>query len=306
MSNIVVSRSYHFTIVNNELLKDATLSMQAKGLYAYVMSNAENFKIYKRELEKHFSNGRDSIDRAWKELVDAGWLKSEKVTNENSQFIGWNHTFYDSRQTENPMSGNPTLGKPDTNNNQHKKINNNKTTTTVGKADFGDIDIEAVKSRLMMVGLPLDDAQLKREWAYYQIAIESSQSECEETIEKWTKRFIHALCKQREKKKVFNRVNPFLPDESGKLVPYDEIVKMYHEILPNNPKCQGLDSSRQGDIASLVESGEIPTTKQWRNYLKYCAKSPFILNGINGWVADFSWLIRMKNYLTIKEGLRDG
>lgn len=180
------------------------------------------------------------------------------------------------------------------------------TTTTVGEVEFSNLDIEAIKARLTMVGLPLDDAALKREWAYYQIAIESSQDQCRETIEKWTKRFIHALCKQREKKKVFNRVNPFLPNETGELVSYDEIVKLYHEILPNNPKCEGLDSSRQGDIASLVESGEIPTTVQWRNYFKYCAKSPFIVNGINGWVADLSWLIRMKNYLSIKEGLRHG
>jgi hypothetical protein len=141
MSGICIVKKHHFTIVNNEVLKDPTLSMAAKGLYSYVMSNADSWKIYKTELINHFSNGKDSIDRAWNELKKAGWLTSEKLRGEDKRFCGWQHTFHHSRLTENPISVDQTFNKPDTNKEQLQNNNNNKISSHLHDA-IGEVAID--------------------------------------------------------------------------------------------------------------------------------------------------------------------
>lgn len=104
-----------YSIVNNEVLKDKELSMQAKGLYAYLRSNSKDWKLYKTEVYNHFTNGRDAINKAWKELVDKGWIVSERIVKDG-KMAGWNHTVKRSspttywkpvnrktRQSENPQ-----------------------------------------------------------------------------------------------------------------------------------------------------------------------------------------------------------
>jgi hypothetical protein len=122
-----------YTIVNNEVLKDSSLSMQAKGLYAYLRSNSAGWKIYKSEVYNHFSNGRDAINSAWRELVNNGWLLSDRVI-ENGKFSGWNHTVrrcrpsdWKSVNRESRHSENPQL----INNNSNKKQNNKSKSTCV-------------------------------------------------------------------------------------------------------------------------------------------------------------------------------
>lgn len=119
-----------YTIVNNDVLKDKTLSMQAKGLYAYLRSNSKDWKLYKTEVYNHFTNGRDAINKAWKELVDTGWIVSKRIKTEG-KMDGWHHevkrttppTYWKSVNRESRQSENPQL----INNNNNKYQSNNNT-----------------------------------------------------------------------------------------------------------------------------------------------------------------------------------
>lgn len=95
MADSIIRCSEHlkdFTLIDNTCLKTETLSMQAMGLFAYLMSLPNDWEIYKSELVKHFSNGRDAVYKAFNELIDAGFITYTQNTDETGRFTG--NTYY--------------------------------------------------------------------------------------------------------------------------------------------------------------------------------------------------------------------
>ena len=124
----VASRLYP-TQVKTEILRNPNLSMQAKGLYAYLETHSKSFKIYKSELQNHFTNGKDAVRNAFDELVTAGYLQSIRVVNSQGKFLGWNHILHDTAVqnkpiAENPISVNPITENPTSENPPLRLINN--------------------------------------------------------------------------------------------------------------------------------------------------------------------------------------
>lgn len=114
----VKDKTSNFTVVYNELFQRSDVSARAKGIYAYIMTLPDNWKIYKSELYEHFSEGRDSIDKAFKELEKLGYITKERAKNKDGKFDGWNYEIFESlddtdslknRKSEMPKSVNPQL-----------------------------------------------------------------------------------------------------------------------------------------------------------------------------------------------------
>ena len=71
-----------FAMVSNVALRDASLSLKAKGLYAFIQSyiTLEGFTLYKAFIfNSHEKDGVKGINSAWKELKDNGYLKQFKI-----------------------------------------------------------------------------------------------------------------------------------------------------------------------------------------------------------------------------------
>lgn len=100
-----------FTIVTNSVIKDARLSWQAKGLYTYLVSNTVNWQVFKKEIESHATNGRESTANAWKELVKLGWITSV-AKQKNGKMDGWHHTVHCDLGRERPNRELPIDGLP--------------------------------------------------------------------------------------------------------------------------------------------------------------------------------------------------
>ena len=64
-----------YTKVANQVLEDATLSLKAKGLFAYLVKLPEGWKIRIVELAKHHKDSRDSVRTGMLELLKAGYLE---------------------------------------------------------------------------------------------------------------------------------------------------------------------------------------------------------------------------------------
>jgi len=80
----------HFAQVPKTALRDKKLSLKAKGLYAYLFSLPEDWKVYKTEVVKNFSDGKDSLNSAFKELENNGYLISEGIRDSvTQQFKGY-------------------------------------------------------------------------------------------------------------------------------------------------------------------------------------------------------------------------
>jgi len=76
-----------FTIIPNALLRDASISFKAKGLYALLFSKPDDWVYIEDALLKECLDGRDSFRSGLKELGDAGWIRKEQVRDKQGNFL---------------------------------------------------------------------------------------------------------------------------------------------------------------------------------------------------------------------------
>lgn len=137
----------NFTVLDNAVIRDDRLSWKALGILTYLLSLPPDFKLYLKKLGSLRPSGRDSTRTGLVELQECGYLKIEKIRdNESGRFLGnfWEVTDTpvvlenqpSSPETDFPNTGfpisdfpaseNPTLLR----NSINKEINIQSTTTT--------------------------------------------------------------------------------------------------------------------------------------------------------------------------------
>lgn len=109
-----------YTVLDNTFLRDDKLSWKAKGVFSYILSLPEDWKIYMGELEKHATDGKDSLRSAINELVEAGYIVKAEL-KDKGKFAGYSYTIIENPvnrigktvavnpKSENPKSENPQL-----------------------------------------------------------------------------------------------------------------------------------------------------------------------------------------------------
>jgi hypothetical protein len=121
----------NYTVIDNTILKDPRVSWKAKGLFVYLLSLPEDWRIYLSELEQHAKDGKDSLRAAIKELAALGYIRQERQKNERGQFDGWRYEVIENPQDvkdqepKKPKSENPQSEKPKSENPQLLNTNNN-------------------------------------------------------------------------------------------------------------------------------------------------------------------------------------
>jgi len=119
---IRIEKTDNYSVISNEVARRRDISARAKGVFYYLMTLPDDWKIYKTELRKHFTEGRDAIDKALKELGAAGYLVVTQKKDEKGKFVENEYTVYESviKSKEpvdgNPFTENPLTGKPFTDN----------------------------------------------------------------------------------------------------------------------------------------------------------------------------------------------
>ena len=104
-----------YTIIPNEILRNNRLSLKQKGMMCYLLSLPKDWVIFKSELQKHFTDGRDSISVAIDDLVDLGYITKKEKPKEQGKFNGFIYIInpLNSTVTENPnwltVTENPSL-----------------------------------------------------------------------------------------------------------------------------------------------------------------------------------------------------
>jgi hypothetical protein len=109
-----------FSQVSNVAIRDKNLSLRAKGLYSLIQSyiTIEGFTLYKKMLNNQSIEGRDSFNKAWKELKDNGYLIVTESRFNGSFCYEYelvdepeNHRILDSRSRLNRTPETSTLNK---------------------------------------------------------------------------------------------------------------------------------------------------------------------------------------------------
>ncbi|MEY8441834.1 conserved phage C-terminal domain-containing protein [Lactobacillaceae bacterium 24-114] len=112
MVRIRKDRSNHVTILDQALVRDDRLSWKARGIFAYLWSQSDNWDFNEREVAKHSTDGRDSLRRGLKELECYGYLERNQLNDKKGKFDGYSWTLHEKPRSENPTSENPRLGNP--------------------------------------------------------------------------------------------------------------------------------------------------------------------------------------------------
>ena len=111
------SQSRNYTILDNRFLRDSSLSMQEKGLLAYLLSLPPHWQIRRIELMRHFTNGQTAIDTAIQKLIQKGYITREQKRTHKYKFSTCIYSVFEfpQKQLNTPMipaSGKSQLEKP--------------------------------------------------------------------------------------------------------------------------------------------------------------------------------------------------
>lgn len=99
-------------MISNSIIRDETISLKAKGLYALIQSyiTLDSFVLYKDFLVTKCKEGKAAFDSAWKELKETGYLKQYKMNSENGFY--YEYELLDSPDIDFPDVGNPEMESP--------------------------------------------------------------------------------------------------------------------------------------------------------------------------------------------------
>ncbi len=124
----------NYSQISNNLLNDKTLSLKAKGLYAFMFSKPDDFNFTIRSLSKLLFEGQRSIMATLQELKEKGWVTYTKFPDGSGEyFLNENPNLHNSNldypNCQNPNLHNSNLLKQQRINNTdlyNNKDNNNK------------------------------------------------------------------------------------------------------------------------------------------------------------------------------------
>ncbi|MBF0227988.1 MAG: helix-turn-helix domain-containing protein [Desulfamplus sp.] len=144
---IRTEKTKNYSIISNQPMIDANLSLKAKGLLSYLLTRPDNWQINVEHLTKTCADGKDSIYSGINELMKYGYIiknivkdkgkiqKFEYVVLENpfndTKFLFREKPEMEKPEMEKPEMENPPLLNTELNKNLTKKI---LTTTTTDSA----------------------------------------------------------------------------------------------------------------------------------------------------------------------------
>ena len=114
-----IERTRDYTVMSNHHLRNANLSLKAKGLLSMMLSLPEDWNYTTRGLAKICKEGVDAIGAALRELEATGYIVRHKLRDRQGRISDTEYVIYEQPQlrkpdTDSPDTENPDMVKPDT------------------------------------------------------------------------------------------------------------------------------------------------------------------------------------------------
>ena len=114
-----IERTRDYTVMSNHHLRNANLSLKAKGLLSMMLSLPEDWNYTTRGLAKICKEGVDAIGAALRELEAAGYIVRHKLRDRQGRISDTEYVIYEQPQlrkpdTDSPDTENPDMDTPDT------------------------------------------------------------------------------------------------------------------------------------------------------------------------------------------------
>jgi hypothetical protein len=126
-----------FTQIHNAWIRDPNLSYKAKGLLTYLLSHEVGYTITIGQIIRESGDGKQSVRSALEELIKAGYLETQRTTDERGYNAG---LAYFIKDPAIPKSENPTLDNPTLDN--QTALENNLTKKTIKQEKPTDTDFD--------------------------------------------------------------------------------------------------------------------------------------------------------------------
>lgn len=87
--------------------------------------------------------------------------------------------------------------------------------------------------------------------------------------------------------------------------PYQDMVAIYHEVLPELPAVRKLTDKRKSQARKIFNDEEIGCSlDKWRSYCQHVRESKFLMGQLRGktWQADFEFITNGNKFVKIIEG----
>lgn len=95
--------------------------------------------------------------------------------------------------------------------------------------------------------------------------------------------------------------------EAGDACPHDEILALYHELLPANPRIKAWTGARQANLRTRWrEDAKRQSLDYWRRFFRHVAASPFLTGQRTGpdgraFLPGLDWLVKPDNFAKVIE-----
>lgn len=144
-----------WTAVPNVLIRDASLSMEARWLWSYMRSHSANFLARMETIQRNAGCGRDKLRKIIKELVEAGYMSRGQEKNDSGKYgVPWywlHNPSSSAPATPPPVTAAPSTAAPATENQSPVTTSDNATgdvfTVDGPTVDGGDYPLKKNKTK---------------------------------------------------------------------------------------------------------------------------------------------------------------
>lgn len=124
-----------YTVIDNGIFKDKTLSMKAKGLLCQMLSLPDNWDYSIAGLVTLVNDGESAVRSALKELKDAGYFRREQV-RKDGKIAKIEYVISEIKNCENLVVENPQQENLKQENRAQLNTNTNKVTNSLSKKEI--------------------------------------------------------------------------------------------------------------------------------------------------------------------------
>ena len=106
MEVIRVIKNKNYTTISNQLFKNKTISLKAKGLMAYILSLPNEWELSINGIVACSKEGRAAISSTIKELIESGYIERETI-RDKGKFVGYDYFVFEQPKAEKPITDKP-------------------------------------------------------------------------------------------------------------------------------------------------------------------------------------------------------
>ena len=135
-----VNKTSNYTVISNNVFKDQSLSLKAKGLLTTILSLPDNWKYSIEGLTRLCADGRNTVATAINELIKAGYIVRTQKFDESGKFSGYIYDIYEEippKIADLSYAEKPFTEKPFTEN--QALLNTNRLNTNISNTNNIDI-----------------------------------------------------------------------------------------------------------------------------------------------------------------------